>query len=444
MRCLHVLSGLRDRGWDLAVSAALWLVLFSIYLGNSKTLGSGDTLAARYIPVSILTQFDFDLDEFAELYDDAAVRRYGHGNPLPYFLVHRNGYYSQYSPGSALAAVPVYAIPVLAGKTEPWHLKRLEKIAAASITALSAVFLFWALRRLIAAGWAVAVTLAYAFGSSSFSVSSQALWQHGPSQLFLALSLWLLVKGRADSSYIPYAGLTLASSVVMRPTDALLALAVGLYVLQKHRSHFVWFAMLALPPLAFLVAYNWLLLGSLVGYPDKVHLPIWSTPLWQGLTGLLFSPGRGLFVYSPVFLLSLVGLAVGWRRGDGLLKYLAGGALAVVLLYSKHFQWWGGWCYGPRYLADLTPILAFCAYPIFAPPTRRLHKVAFVFLALLSIGAHTVGTYWNDGRWDGRPNVNRNVHRLWDWRDNPILHCSRIAYYRAGHVYKHIRLRQTP
>jgi len=40
----------------------------------------------------------------------------------------------------------------------------------------------------------------------------------------------------------------------------------------------------------------------------------WTTPLAEGIPGLLVSPGRGLFLESPVLLLGLVGLL---RAGRG-------------------------------------------------------------------------------------------------------------------------------
>ena len=76
------------------------------------------------------------------------------------------------------------------------------------MVALSAVVLHAALRLLCSPVSALILTLVYGLGTSSLSVSSQGLWQHGPSQLALAAVLYCLVRGRtapgwSDASSTP-------------------------------------------------------------------------------------------------------------------------------------------------------------------------------------------------------------------------------------------------
>jgi hypothetical protein len=153
-------------------------------------VGAGDSLPARHLPFSLLREGNFDFDEFPTLYSGEAVRIYPVLDGIPYFLRYRDGhYFSTYTPGPGILAVPVYVLPVLAGVSAAAWAPALEKVSAAVITALSVVFLFWALAELVSRRWAVVVAVIYAFGTSSLSVSSQALWQHGPSQLFLTFFL---------------------------------------------------------------------------------------------------------------------------------------------------------------------------------------------------------------------------------------------------------------
>jgi Dolichyl-phosphate-mannose-protein mannosyltransferase len=419
-------------------SIALLALTFIAYMGNGRRLGAADTLPTRYLPIGLLRHFTFYLDGFPALYNADAMKNFSYGESKPYYLTYCGSHYvSMYTPGPALLALPVYAVPVLAGMPDdsPW-LPQLEKLSASVITAFSVLFLFWALRQVVSEIWALAIAVVYAFGTSSFSTSSQALWQHGPSQFFLALALYFLVKGIQTERYLAYAGFALGAAVVMRPTDALLAFPIGLWIIHEHRKVLLKFVLFALPPLILIEIYNHVYLRSVVGFHVASDPVAWKMPMLKGLTGLLFSPGRGLFIYSPIFLLSLWGMYLGWRSGDWFLRYLSLGPVLVVLLYSKWFMWWGGGCYGPRMLADITPILCFFLYPVCQQIKGRHVLIgAFIVLALFSIGLHTLGVYWNDGEWDAIQDINNHPERLWSWRNSPIVYCGKTAYWGAGAIY---------
>jgi len=423
------------------IDLILFVTTVLIYLANGRVIGSGDTLPARYLPISIVKHHTFYLDDFPVLYDETASRKYSFGRGTPYYLLNLNGHYvSKYPPGPAVLALPVYALPVMAGmpSTSKW-IPHLEKLSATLITALSVLFLFWALRKLIAEKWALLIAVVYAFGTSSFSISSQALWQHGPSQLFLTLALYFLVRGAEEDRYLPYAVFALASSVVMRPTDALIALPIGLYLLYKYRHLRLKFVLFSLPPAVFSLSYYYLYLGNSVTGFYVVSPAAWQTPFTEGISGLLFSPSRGLFVYSPILLLSVGGILIACSKGPSFLKFFSLGALLVVALHSKFSQWWGGYCYGPRYFADLAPFLCFLLYPVCQRMEKqRLLMCAFIALGLLSIGLHALGAFWYDGSWDSQLNQ-QNLYRLWEWSDSPITHYGRHAYWSAGQFYETVK-----
>jgi len=158
-----------------------------------------------------------------------------------------------------------------------------------------------------------------------------------------------------------------------------------------------------------------------------------SIPFWECLSGVLLSPGRGLLIYSPIFLLSVLGIGLAWRRnGDTLLRYLSVGVLFTILFYGKWRVWWGGWTYGPRILADLTPILALLLYPLkdLLKRSRGL-KAVFIIFAVWSIAAHSIGAFWDDGEWNRSPNVDRFPQRLWSWSDNQLVNPLREAFSRG-------------
>ena len=116
----------------------------------------------------------------------------------------------------------------------------------------------------VTANWmAMLLTLIYAFGTSSLSVSSQALWQHGPAQLALAAALYCLVRARDDPRWAGYAGLPLAFEVITRPADALIAAPLGLYVLVSYRREIWRFIAAAIAPLLFQLWHSATYFGTL-------------------------------------------------------------------------------------------------------------------------------------------------------------------------------------
>lgn len=419
-------------------SVLIFLAVLTAYLANGRTIGAGDTLPAAYLPWSLLQQGNFDLDEFRILHDESAVRIYPLLDGIPYYLQYRNGhYFSAYTPGPGVLALPVYLVPVVLGvKADSAWAGRLEKLSAAIITALSVVFLFWALRGVTRPGWALVIALVYALGTSSLSMSSQGLWQHGPSQLCLSLVLYFLVKGLSEDRYLGYAGLPMAAAVVMRSTDLLLVLPVAAWIVWAHRARARSLVLWALPPAAALAAYYAAYFGTTDHGPGHTTAPAWALfagmPLSEGLSGLLVSPSRGLFVYSPVLLFSLAGMIAVWRRGPALWRALSLGPPMVVLLVSKWITWWGGHSWGPRLLADIDPVLCFVLYPVIPYlDRRRLAKAVFVVLALWSVAAHALGAWLYDRRWDALA-TEQSYTRLWPWAGSPLAFYGREAAVRLG------------
>jgi hypothetical protein len=399
----------------------VFLVPLLAYLATGNTLGSGDSRPARYLPFSLLRQGNFDLDEFRAL-REAPFPGY---LEAPYYLRVREGHYvSAFSPGPALLALPVYALPVLAGVSpdSDWP-ALLEKASAAALTALSVLFLFLAARRASAEGPALGVAAIYAFATSCFSVSSQALWEHGPGQLCVAIALWLLARG--DDRGLPAAGLALAAAVLMRPTNLLVVAPLFLLVLLRSRGRPGRVLLLSAAPLLFLAAYDTRYFGApwSTGRDAILRAPQWVLAPVPTLAGLLVSPGRGLLVYSPVLVFALAGLVLGCVRRRPLFPALAASTVLFLGISSLRRTWWGGWCYGPRYLADLLPVLCLALLPVMeAARTRAWLRAAVLALAVPSVALHALGAFYYDLSWDASVAVGLHPATLWSWSGGPIPH----------------------
>jgi len=112
-----------------------------------------------------------------------------------------------------------------------------------------------------------------------------------------------------------------------------------------------------IPALVALCTYNILRFGSIfeTGYGSEAHW--WSTRFSEGFFGLLFSPGRGLFWYMPLAWAALL-MARPFARYYPKEAVLCLCSLcALLVLYARWHLWDGGWCWGPRFLIPVVPLV---------------------------------------------------------------------------------------
>jgi hypothetical protein len=404
---------------DRSTAARLFLAAVFIYNANGTHSFAVDSNSTRLLPYSLLKEADFDLDEFTFLY----------GAGIPPYVVRTEGHFvSSYPPGPAIMALPFYIPPFLASvSAQSTLMLQVEKVAASVFVALSVVLVYSCVATIADAATALLFALIYAFGTSSLSISSQGLWQHGPSQLLVATSLYLLVRGREREKAVGLAGLSLGAAVLCRPTDILVALPLAAYVLHRHPQKWFSFVSWALPSVLFLVVYNLWYFGSIARMPyDQGFFSGngWATPFMEGLPGVLVSPSRGIFIYSPVFVFALWGIYLSWRsRGNVLFRYLSISVILSILFYSKWKIWWGGWAFGPRLLADITPLLVLLMLPAYARIRDRPLLTNLFFLAgAAAIFIHTLGAY-SAAVWD--PELEG---RLWSWSDGELINSVRRLF----------------
>jgi len=392
------------------IPALVFLATALVYLSNGRPiLPSADTVPAHYLPVSILTKHSFNLDTFTFLGPSSLVEKNSHR-------------YSYYPVGTPLLATPVYAAARWAGMDFSYeNLYKLEKLSATIIVSLSAVFVFLALNEIAPLFTSLLLTFIYAFGTCSWAVSSQALWQHGPTQLFNILAVYFLLLGKKNPKFIKYSGLSAGLNIFVRITNILFLPVFAAYVLHKHRKQLPGFLVLAVLPLIPLFYYNLQIFDNLMGgYSNVSGANAWNSPFFTTLFALLFSPSRGLFIFSPVLLFSFIGIYLVWKKKDNiLLRYVSLLPVISILLLSKYVSWHGGGCFGPRLLADTLPAMALLMVPVIPLVKKSWFKSAVLLILILySTGAQVLGAYFDDNSWNAYPNFKE---RLWDWKRPYLL-----------------------
>ena len=428
-----------QRRRDSITFGCLLFVFFVIYNLNLRTIGWDDTYPTRFLPFSLLIDHSLYLDEWIQ-------RRLA--SPLGpnglYFAARSHGHWmSSYPIITPVLVTPLYVLPawwlyLQSPEIDPSSpefvliANTMEKLSASLIAAMSGAVLFLAFRRIASANVSLAVALIYGLTSNTWAISSQALWRHGLTELSFAFLLWALFRV-SDSRRAPFwSGLGLAVAAANKPLEAIMIVPFLFWFGRRSRESLFMF----LTPLVVLgslvLSYNLYFFARLLGgYPA----PTFSagggaqfgffTRLGVGLAGSLVSPSRGLLVYTPWAAFAFWGAAKVWKeKSPGW-----GGPLILALTVTFIAQacagdWFGGWCFGPRYLTDLLPFLAWFLVPVWTGIwARPVLRAAFVATVAIALWVQVVGAfYYPSGNWDGWPvNVEHQPHRLWDWSDNQIL-----------------------
>jgi len=407
--------------------ALLFLALTLIYFCNFRLRGAGDSLPTRVLPFSILREANLDLNEFTWASSpERGWPYYIHGK----FEGDGFRFYSVSSIATAVVVTPLYLAPTawLAWNDISYDDSRarvvmvlMEKLSAALLTAMSAALLFLALSGMTTWRWALALTMVYALGTSTWSISSQALWSHALSELCLAALFAILIHRNGSKGWRLAAAVVAILMVWNRPQMAVFAAVLFVYAVSRDRRAVIPLFGLAFVSGALLLAYNlWALGNPAGGYGSFGHF---SHPLMKGLAGLTVSPNRGLFIYTPIAIFSAWGAVQVWRRdAPAWLRMMTVGLAGHVILYSKFDEWWAGFSYGPRYFSDVQPLLVvLLVYGLV--PYWRLRSVRAGALLCVAYGVfvQAVGVYAEDDGWNRDPiSVDTRPERVWDWGDTQI------------------------
>lgn len=122
-----------------------------------------------------------------------------------------------------------------------------------------------------------------------------------------------------------------------------------------------------------------------------------------GLYGEFFSPLKGLFIYSPFLIFSILGIKTFFRnhpmRACLALSYIA----LISLIYSLWNDCFGATVYGSRYLISIIPFLAiFSAY--FLQGQDKNRPIRYLFAGLVAVGVLLTASNAWVGIADGKMN----------------------------------------
>jgi len=303
-------------------------------------------------------------------------------------------YYSKYGFGQPLLAVPFYLAGVVVAKVSviPKRFSTLFMVSLFNPVISSLVcFVLFLCALEIGLTQRVALFLSCAYGISTTAWHySQDFMSEPLTTLFLLGAFYFVLKALSGSHrYYLYSGCAAGFAFLVRPASLVAIPCYLIYIIVKKRGEesarklfkgASFFLSGFIPFLLMYFLYNFLRFGSIVeaGYGHG-----FTTPLWVGVVGHLFTPGKSIFLYNPILIIAVIGFYdfIKARPHEALLVGLV--FIGHLILYSKWECWMGGMCWGSRFLLVTFPYLIIASGFLLLRKKRRWWKA---FMLLLSLG----------------------------------------------------------
>jgi len=206
-------------------------------------------------------------------------------------------------------------------------------------------------------------------------------------------------RGRTPGRLV-FAGLVTSLGILTRVSFVPIAAIVAAYITLSSGDARVgarraaWYAAACIPGLVAVAALNLWRFGGifLTGYHTAFDRGF-SVPVAKGLLWNIASPYRGILFYAPAVVIFALGIRDFVRRHRGEAWLMISIIAYVFILYSKWWAWHGGWCWGPRFLIPIVPLLLLPG--LVRARTKKWLVVAAAILGVVGFGVQVAGILIN-------------------------------------------------
>ena len=340
---------------DRRIALVLFLVVSSVYFATIVGVTSSNDGSHYALTRAIVDHRSFEISPYMDFTEH-----------LDYSL-RGDLRFSDRPPGTAFMAAPLYALSAIApqplitplSKHDGANPRLLYVVATAVLSASGSVTIFYlTLRRFFKTSpqAALVTALTLAFATITWKYGS-VLFSHAQAGLILWLTVYLIFAAEDETDPHPsryvIIGILLGFAPLVEYTSAVVSALFGIYLLLRlwrRPSHRLYIAPLLIGGIisfSILLIYNTLNFGSPFEISTfNVDFELWpqnegfaadfATPIPVGLRALLFTDGdnQGIFLLSPVILLSFFGFWPLIRRHPRRATLLLAIFVAMLLLFS--------------------------------------------------------------------------------------------------------------
>jgi len=365
------------------IAGAICLVAFLFFYGVTARgkIQASDEASVFATGVSLATRGHLAIDELNWLQEHVNIGERGPDGHL----------YTKYFPGNIFSVALIYKLTARANdQPYVWARELAPSSAGASWAlrvnavwgALGMTALLFLVRRYF--DWRTAIATVVSIGiCSDWWYQSRGLFSEAGAGAFLIASLCLMAYEKPQTSSI-----ALALSIFFRPTN-IFALPIWAIAAWKKPRSAIGPALIIVVAVGFLLWFNYIRFGSFLnfGYASERF----GGPFLENLWGVLFSPGRSPFVYSPILLLAIPGAWLLFRKE----KILALICVIIIAAYlftvARVYNWAGGTSWGARLLTPTVPLFGVLLSPAIDYVWKnKLVAIAAILLGFAGLSVQTV------------------------------------------------------
>lgn len=361
--------------------------------------------------------------------------------------------YSWFGIGPVILTLPLYLFGKLSGSDSGALVSFINQLIGAAINVL--VFIF---ARSIGNSIrnSTIISLMYGFSSMAWYYSKDP-GDHNIETFFLLLAIYFMYRYTLEekNSYLLYSAFALGFCLITRP-NTIIAFPALMFLLGYDRLNkkldfktflkdITKFTIGLIPFTVLFMWYNIYRFGSIIETGHhfmaiQTGLNFFTgTDIFTGLSGLLFSPSKGFFYYSPVAVLFFISIHSFLKSDKKLALCFITLMCSYFIFYAKNIYWHGDWAWGPRYLLATLPYFIIPAVALLNKSTKFI-KLIILSTCILGVTVQLIAISIHPYRYfihlqqhenviftvakgsDVQPIIEPPPDTYFDWKKSPLLY----------------------